>query len=216
MDFWIHDNETLASLRRMVFLKLKASPTTVKLELFLGPDLLDTADDKKVVAMLPIRDKAVITAKLSQVGAAAGASSPDSSSDSSGGSPAHCLYEGPNVESEQCLPGVIMAHKQNHAVFLCQLSELGCTLGSDTLRDGARQLLKLMPADQATLGRVRGGAEGAAGGSKVGLEQLFLTSSHSLTLHQLECCLSLVMPASGQGPLGDKAFEFQVWLVRGG
>ena len=109
-----------------------------------------------------------------------------------------------------------MAHRQNHAVFLCQLAELGCTLRSDTLRDGARQLLKLMPSDQATLVRLRGAAEGAAGGSKVGLEQLFLTSSHSLTLYQLECCLSLVMPASGQGPLGDKAFEFQVWLVRGG
>ena len=91
------------------------------------------------------------------------------------------------MESEQCLPGVIMAHRQNHAVFLCQLAELGCTLRSDTLRDGARQLLKLMPSDQATLVRLRGVAEGAADGSKVGLEQLFLTSSHSLTLYQLEC-----------------------------
>ena len=151
----------------MVFLKLKASPSTIKLELFLGQDLLDTADDKKVIALLPIRsasaklalapttpttppdppptplfprDKCVITAKLSQAGAGAGASSPDSSSDSSGGSPAHQvlepaygsdtllfsyspslqlsnsstpqLYEGPNLESEQCLPGVIMATRQ--------------------------------------------------------------------------------------------------------
>ena len=82
-----------------------------------------------------------------------------------------------------------MAHRQNHAVFLCQLAELGCTLRSDTLRDGARarQLFKLMPSDQATLVRLRGVAEGAADGSKVGLEQLFLTSSHSLTLYQLEC-----------------------------
>jgi ubiquitin carboxyl-terminal hydrolase 9/24 len=56
----------------------------VKLELFLGPDLLDTADDNKVLALLPVRDKCVITAKLSQVGA--GASSSDSSSDSNSGS----------------------------------------------------------------------------------------------------------------------------------
>jgi len=216
MDFWLHDNETLATFRRMVFQKLKASPSNIKLELFLGQEILDIADDRKIIALLPIRDKCIITAKLSQTGAGAGASSPDSSSDSSGGSPQHLLYEGPNVESEQCLPGVIMAHRQNHAVFLCQLAELGCTLGSETLRDGARQLLKLMPADQATLGRVRAAAETASGGGKVGLEQLFLTASHSLTLYQLECCLSLVMPASGQGPLGDKAFEFQVWLVRGG
>jgi ubiquitin carboxyl-terminal hydrolase 9/24 len=223
MDFWIHDNETLASLRRMVFLKLKASPTTVKLELFLGPDLLDTADDKKVVAMLPIRDKAVITAKLSQVGAAAGASSPDSSSDSSGGSPAHCLYEGPNVESEQCLPGVIMASRQcsrcfrnTNASFLCQLAELGSQLDCPTLRDSARALLKLMPADQATLATTKKIAESAAGGKAGVLEQHFTSGSNSLTLYQLEVALSMVLPASGlQG--GDKAVvELQVWMVRGG
>ena len=160
MEFWLHDNETLASLRRMVFLKLKANPSTVKLELFLGPDLLDTADDKKVLALLPVRDKCVITAKLSQVGA--GASSPDSSSDSSSGSPAHQLYEGPNIESEQCLPGVIMAtrqcsraFRQTNASFLCQLAELGCQLDCPTLRDSARALLKLMPADAATLATIR-------------------------------------------------------------
>lgn len=33
-------------------------------------------------------------------------SSPDSSSDSSTGSPQH-PYEGPNVEAENCLPGVV-------------------------------------------------------------------------------------------------------------
>lgn len=33
-------------------------------------------------------------------------SSPDSSSDSSGGSPHH-TFDGPNVEAENCLPGVV-------------------------------------------------------------------------------------------------------------
>ena len=216
MDFWLHDNETLATFRRMVFQKLKASPSNIKLELFLGQNILDIADDRKIIALLPIKDKSIITAKLSQTGAGAGASSPDSSSDSSGGSPQHQLYEGPNVESEQCLPGVLMASRQNHAVFLCQLAELGCSLGSCTLRDAARQLLSLLPADQATLSRIRGAAEGAAGGSKATLEQQLVSNSHSLTLYHLECTLSLVMPASGQGPLGDEAFEFHVWLVRGG
>jgi hypothetical protein len=42
-------------------------------------------------------------------GGGGGASSPDSSSDSSAGSPQHSLYDGPNVEAERCLPGVIMA-----------------------------------------------------------------------------------------------------------
>ena len=93
MEFWVHDNDTLASLRRMVFQKLKASPMNIKLELFSGQEVLDVADDRKILALLPLKDKAVITAKLSQTGAGAGASSPDSSSESSGGSPAHHLYE---------------------------------------------------------------------------------------------------------------------------
>lgn len=33
-------------------------------------------------------------------------SSPDSSSDSSAGSPHH-TYDGPNIEAENCLPGVV-------------------------------------------------------------------------------------------------------------
>ena len=43
------------------------------MELWAGPDLLDTADDRKILAALPVRDKAVITAKLSQNGAGPGA-----------------------------------------------------------------------------------------------------------------------------------------------
>ena len=223
MEFWLHDNETLASLRRMVFLKLKANPSTVKLELFLGPDLLDTADDKKVLALLPVRDKCVLTAKLSQVGAGAGASSPDSSSDSSSGSPAHQLCEGPNIESEQCLPGVIMAtrqcsraFRQTNASFLCQLAELGCQLDCPTLRDSARALLNLMPADAATLATIRRVAGEAVGGKAGLLEQCLVTPSNSLTLYQLEVTLSMLLPAGGQQG-GDKALlELQLCLVRAG
>ena len=64
MDFWIHDNETLASLRRMIYLKLKANPLNIKLELFVGPDLLDVADDRKILSLLQIRDKTIITASI--------------------------------------------------------------------------------------------------------------------------------------------------------
>ena len=94
MDFLLHDHDTLATLRRMVFHKLKTTPSNIKLELFVGSDVLDTADDKKILALLPVRDKSVLTAKLSQIGTGAGASSPDSSSDSSGGSPQHAAYDG--------------------------------------------------------------------------------------------------------------------------
>ena len=47
----------------------------------------------------------LITAKLCQIGANM-PSSPDSSSDSSTGSPHHPL-DGPNIEAEKCLPGVV-------------------------------------------------------------------------------------------------------------
>ena len=47
----------------------------------------------------------LITAKLSEVGSNM-PSSPDSSSDSSTGSPHH-VYDGPNIEAENCLPGVV-------------------------------------------------------------------------------------------------------------
>lgn len=49
----------------------------------------------------------LITAKLVHVGNSM-PSSPDSSSDSSGGSPHH-TFDGPNVEAENCLPGVVSA-----------------------------------------------------------------------------------------------------------
>ena len=45
------------------------------------------------------------------------------------------------------------------------------------------------------------------------LENLFFNSSPSLTLYQLEVCWSLVMPAGGGGPLAEKAYEFQTWMV---
>ena len=114
----------------------------------------------------------------------------------------------------------VVLQRTGLASFLCQLAELGCSLHSQPLRDGAWRLLKLIPADAVTLGRIRGAAEACSaargGAAQAGLEQLFLSSSPSLTLYQLECCLSLVMPAGGLGPLGEKAFELQCWLVRGG
>ena len=45
--------------------------------------------------------------------------------------------------------------RQTNASFLCQLAELGCQLDCPTLRFSARALLKLMPADAATLATQR-------------------------------------------------------------
>ena len=54
-----------------------------------------------------------------QVGSGAGASSPDSSSDSSSGSPQHNMYDGPNVEAEACLPGVILSSQVSLGQVQC-------------------------------------------------------------------------------------------------
>ena len=112
-----------------------------------------------------------------------------------------------------------MAHTHNHTSFLCQLAELGVSLNSEQLRTASWQPLRLLPPDMATLARIQTTAAAAAANKKSAaeqLEKLFMTASDSLTLYQLECCLTLVMPAGGQGPMADKAFEFQLQLVRGG
>ena len=63
----MHDNETLASLRRNVFVKLKASPCSLRLELANGQEPLDTSLDRHTLSHLGVRDKAILNAKLSQV-----------------------------------------------------------------------------------------------------------------------------------------------------
>ena len=63
----MHDNETLATLRRNVFIKLKASPCSLRLELANGQEGLDTCQDRMTLNALGVKDKAILNAKLSQV-----------------------------------------------------------------------------------------------------------------------------------------------------
>lgn len=66
---------------------------------------ISLTDDRKLLSQLPIRDKMMLTAKLCQANSNT-ASSPESSSDSSTSSPQH-PYDGPNLEAEDVLPGVV-------------------------------------------------------------------------------------------------------------
>ncbi|KAB7498699.1 putative ubiquitin carboxyl-terminal hydrolase FAF-X, partial [Armadillidium nasatum] len=147
LEVWTHVNDTMGSVKRQVMQRLKSSAANVKVELFLNADSLETLDDKKMIAHLSLRDKVILTGKLTQVGSNM-ASSPDSSSDSSTGSPHP--YDGSNIEAENCLPGVIMANQTKYCQFLLQLADLGSSLNLPQLRDGARILLNLIPADQHT------------------------------------------------------------------
>lgn len=90
------------------FDRVKANNSNLKVDLIVNGEILDQNDDRKLVSQAQIRDKTLITAKLCQVGSSM-PSSPDSSSDSSTGSP-HNTYDEPNIEAENCLPGVVSSY----------------------------------------------------------------------------------------------------------
>ena len=50
-----------------LFSKLKASPCSLRLELMIGSDQLDSGHDRKTLLKLGIKDKTIVNAKLSQV-----------------------------------------------------------------------------------------------------------------------------------------------------
>lgn len=168
IELHTHSNDTLASLRRQILRRIKPG-VHCKLELFVNGELLDNSDDWKLLSQISLRDKMVsiyllpfslinilqlqlVSVKLTQMNSNM-ASSQDSSSDSSTSSPQH-PYDGPNLEAENLLPGVIMSMQRNYAHFFCQLAALGSTLEFPPLRDGARALLKLMPADTSTVDKL--------------------------------------------------------------
>lgn len=104
------------------------------------------------------------------------ASSQDSSSDSSTSSPQH-PYDGPNVEAESLLPGVMMSMQATYAHFFCELANLG-SQEFPALRDSARALLHLMPCDATTVERllmVFGGANEV----DVTMDSMFFSASPS-------------------------------------
>lgn len=60
IDIYTHSNDTLASLRRQVLRRIKASGTNVKLDLFINGEPLEQTDDRKLLSQIPLRDKMVI------------------------------------------------------------------------------------------------------------------------------------------------------------
>ncbi|XP_039510750.1 probable ubiquitin carboxyl-terminal hydrolase FAF-X isoform X2 [Pimephales promelas] len=220
LDIWSHTNDTIGSVRRCVLARIKANSTHTKVELFIGGEIVDPADDRRLIGQLNLKDKTLITAKLTQVSANM-PSSPDSSSDSSTGSPgthANHFSDGPNPEVESCLPGVIMSLHLRYISFLWQIADLGCTLNTPLLRDGARVLMKLMPPDTTTVENLRATCLDHA---KLGenslsptLDSRFFGPSASQVLYLTEVVYALLMPASGT--LGDDACDFQYNFLKSG
>ncbi|XP_059944215.1 probable ubiquitin carboxyl-terminal hydrolase FAF-X isoform X5 [Mesoplodon densirostris] len=192
LDIWSHTNDTVGSVRRCILNRIKANVAHTKIELFVGGELIDSEDDRKLIGQLNLKDKSVITAKLTQVSSNM-PSSPDSSSDSSTGSPGnHCNHysDGPNPEVESCLPGVIMSQHPRYISFLWQVADLGSNLNMPPLRDGARILMKLMPPDSTTIEKIRAVCldQAKLGENNLGpsLDSLFFGPSASRVLYLTE------------------------------
>ncbi|XP_067634379.1 probable ubiquitin carboxyl-terminal hydrolase FAF isoform X3 [Eurosta solidaginis] len=147
-----HSNETVASFKRNLLKRIKGnSPANIKVDLFYNNgELIEINDEINPLYQYNIRDKMILTAKLTPIGPGL-ASSPDSSSDSSTGSPPRPCPDMQRVESESTLPGVIIAQNYKYIEFFLKLYQLGSDLDHCRLRESAKLLLHLLPCDWHTV-----------------------------------------------------------------
>ena len=67
LDIWSHTNDTIGSVRRGILNRIKANATHTKIELFIGGEAVDPADDRKLIGQLNLKDKTVSPAPPSKV-----------------------------------------------------------------------------------------------------------------------------------------------------
>lgn len=210
LELYTHSNDTLYSLRKYILRRIKPG-VHCKLELFINGEPLDPNDDRKLLSQIPIRDKTIISAKVIQINSNM-ASSQDSSSDSSTSSPQH-PYDGPNIEAENLLPGVLMAQQHIYSQFFCQLMALGSNLEYPLLRDGGHALLQLMPCDILTMKKLRI-LFTSPGEQNITMDSMFFSATPAEVLYNLEVLYALLMPAIDT--LSDKSYEFQYSFITSG
>ncbi|EHB09100.1 Putative ubiquitin carboxyl-terminal hydrolase FAF-Y [Heterocephalus glaber] len=216
MDILSHTNDTVGSVRRCILNRIKANVADTKIELFVGGELLDSEDDRKLIGQVNLKDKSLITAKLTQIKSNMH-SSPDNSS--TGSSRNHRnRYSDDNPEVESCLPGVIMSLHSKYISFLWEVADLGSSLNMPSLRDAARVLMKLMPPDSTTVEKLR---TVCLNHSKLGesslrppLDSLFIGPSASQVLYLTEVVYVLLMPALA--PLNDIFSDFLFHFLQSG
>lgn len=220
-----HTNETVISFKRNLLKRLKGSSiNNIKIDLFNNNgELIEIADDRHPLSVYNIRDKTVINVKLSPMGTTL-ASSPDSSSDSSTGSPPRPCPDMQRPESEATLPGVIISNKSHYIEFFLKLLQLGSDLEHNHLRECCRSLLHLLPLDRLTISHIHGMCKTSKmNGEQVLSEQLdeafqpeamFLTADSAHVLYNLEVLQALLIPALD--PLGENTMRLQLaWLHSG-
>lgn len=65
LDIWSHTNDTIGSVRRGILNRIKANAAHTKIELFIGGEVVDPADDRKLIGQLNLKDKTVRTCSSS-------------------------------------------------------------------------------------------------------------------------------------------------------
>lgn len=63
LDIWSHTNDTIGQVRRCILNRIKANSAHTKVELFIGGELVDPADDRKLIGQLNLKDKTVSVAR---------------------------------------------------------------------------------------------------------------------------------------------------------
>ncbi len=59
LDIWSHTNDTIGSVRRCILARIKANSTHTKVELLIGGETVDPADDRRLIGQLNLKDKTV-------------------------------------------------------------------------------------------------------------------------------------------------------------
>lgn len=202
MEVRTHTNETPLGLRRQIIRQLRnltQITTPFKLDVYYSGENIDLSNDRTTIQQFGIRDKMVMQAKVVQSNVT---NSPDSSEESSGGSPNHYNggIDGPNIEAEECLPSVMMSMDEKRMEFLCQLCGLGSSIGEDRLREGARLLLSVLPRCRNTEKALR---EAFQPTSTLGEKKpyiLLFNTEPAAVLYRLEVLYTMLFPASSPGP----------------
>ncbi|EDV30356.1 uncharacterized protein Dana_GF22987, isoform A [Drosophila ananassae] len=245
LEIVTHSNETMAAFKRSLLKRIKGTSTAnIKVDLFYtNGEMIEVSDEINPLYQYTIRDKMVLTAKLTPVGTGL-ASSPDSSSDSSTGSPPRPCPDMQRIESESTLPGVIISQNYQYTEFFLKLYQLGSDLEHGRLRDSAKVLLHLLPCDRQTTRQLqlmcrvpKAAIAAVAVGEKAAKEdeekqnssdqsssdpeeehctpeQMFLHPTPAQVLYNLSVLHGLLIPALD--PLGEAALQVQsAWMHSG-
>lgn len=233
-----HTNETIAAFKRNILKRIKGvSSATIKVDLFYNSgEMFEVGDERNPLSHFNFRDKMFLTAKLTPINAGL-PSSPDSSSDSSTGSPPRPCPDVQRVHNETTLPGVLICQNATYTAFFIKLSQLGSDLNNETLREHSRTLLHLLPIDKSIEKRIQRmcgvhieptiittattttttsvvDTLENGGDNLTSAEQLFLQAEPAQVLYNLEVLHAILIPAID--PLNEITLRTQLAWLRSG